>query len=277
MLQLRVLGVNSGTCMDAIDLSWVEFRQDTPDAPLYLIPLKYDELPLNEETKRDTLRLIVENKSGPQELCEINFRLGHMFADAIERYIKDQSIDLEQDIDLIASHGQTIWHQPESGPGEIKSTLQMGEPTVLASRLVVIKIFQGQCLMDCRTGKTTVTDFRAAEQQVGRQGAPLACFQDALALVHPTLTRVSQNIGGIGNCAFVPAEKDGGIDGAYDFDTGPGNVLIDAAVRYFSEGKREYDKDGEMGARGHVYQPFVDEFLENPYFSRKPPKTTGKA
>jgi anhydro-N-acetylmuramic acid kinase len=145
MLQLRVLGINCGTCMDAIDLSLVEFRQETPDAPLYLIPLKYDELPLNEETKRDTLRLIVENKSSPQELCEINFRLGHMFADAIDRYIKEQNIDLEQDIDLIACHGQTIWHQPESAPGETKSTLQMGEPTVLASRFV---IFQGfLCLM----------------------------------------------------------------------------------------------------------------------------------
>lgn len=259
MLQLRVLGINSGTCMDGIDLSLVEFRQETPEAPLYLTPLKYDELPPDHEVKRDTLRLIVENKSSPQELCELNFRLGHMFADAIARYIDEQNIDLDRDIDLIACHGQTIWHQPEPRQGETKSTLQMCEPTVLAHRF----------------GKTTITDFRAAEQLVGRQGAPLACFQDALALVHPTLTRVSQNIGGIVNCAFVPAEKDGGIDEAYDFDTGPGNVLIDAAVRHFSRGKREYDKDGEMGARGRVCQSIVDEFLEHPYFSRSIPKTTG--
>ncbi|KAJ9494443.1 hypothetical protein LTR99_010792 [Exophiala xenobiotica] len=260
MLQLRVLGLNSGTCMDAIDISLVEFRQESPEAPLYMIPLKYDELPLNDKDKRDTLRLIVENRSSPQELCELNFRLGHMFADAIDRFAREHDIDLSRDVDLVASHGQTIWHQPDPGPGETKSTLMMGEPTVLANR----------------TGKTTVNDFRAAEQQVGRQGAPLACFQDALALVHPTLNRVSQNIGGIGNCAFVPAEKDGGIDEAYDFDTGPGNVLIDAAVRYSSNGEREYDKDGEMGARGKVHQPFVDEFLKNPYFDRKPPKTTGR-
>jgi 1,6-anhydro-N-acetylmuramate kinase len=134
MLQLKVLGINSGTCMDAIDISLVEFKQESPDAPLYMTPLKYDELPLDESTKKDTLRLIVENKSSPQELCEINFRLGSMFADAIERFAKEHNINIERDVDLIGCHGQTIWHQPEPGKGEYKSTLAMGESTTIAHR-----------------------------------------------------------------------------------------------------------------------------------------------
>ncbi len=156
-------------------------------------PLKYDEMPMDEMIKKDTLKIIVENKSTPQELCELNFRLGHMFADGIERYIKEQDIDLKHDMDVIACHGQTIWFQPQPKPGEVKSTLQMCESAILAQRF----------------GKTAVTDFRPAEQTAGRQGAPIACFQDALALVHPTLTRASQNIGGIANVAFVPAESAG--------------------------------------------------------------------
>lgn len=144
MLQLRVLGLNSGTCMDAIDISLVEFKQESPEAPLYMTPLKYDELPLNDKDKRDTLRLIVENKSSPQELCELNFRLGHMFADAIDRFAREQDIDLLRDVDMVASHGQTIWHQPDPGPGETKSTLMMGEPTVLAHRCVRIN---SSCVM----------------------------------------------------------------------------------------------------------------------------------
>jgi 1,6-anhydro-N-acetylmuramate kinase len=148
---------------------------------------------MDKDVKADTLRIIVENKSTPQELCELNFRLGQMFADGIERFIKDQNLDLDRDIDVISCHGQTIWFQPQPKPGEVKSTLQMCESTVLAQRF----------------GKTVVTDFRPAEQMAGRQGAPIACFQDALALIHPTLNRASQNIGGIANVAFVPAENAG--------------------------------------------------------------------
>lgn len=157
-------------------------------------PLKYAEMPMDPAVKRDTLRIILENRSSPQEMCELNFRLGHMFADGIARFLVDQDVDLDRDIDAIACHGQTIWFIPQPGPGEAKSTLQMCEPTVLAQRF----------------GKTVVTDFRAAEQMAGRQGAPLACFQDALSLIHPTLNRASQNIGGIANVAFVPSERDGG-------------------------------------------------------------------
>lgn len=164
-----------------------------PQSPLYMRPLKYGEMPMDAATKKDTLRIILENKSTPQELCELNFRLGEMFAAGIEQFIKEQDIDLESDLDVISCHGQTVWFQPQPKPGEVKSTLQMCESTVLSQRF----------------GKTVVMDFRPAEQMAGRQGAPIACFQDALALIHPTLNRASQNIGGIANVAFVPSEKDG--------------------------------------------------------------------
>jgi 1,6-anhydro-N-acetylmuramate kinase len=164
-----------------------------PQSPLYMRPLNYAEMPMDEATKKDTLRIILENKSTPQELCELNFRLGEMFAAGIEQFIREQNIDLENDLDVISCHGQTVWFQPQPKPGEVKSTLQMCESTVLSQRF----------------GKTVVMDFRPAEQMAGRQGAPIACFQDALALIHPTLNRASQNIGGIANVAFVPSEKDG--------------------------------------------------------------------
>lgn len=259
-MKFNILGVNSGTSMDGIDLSLVEFKQKTPTSPLYLREIKYDEILFEDDVKRDCMKFIGENDCSPQQLCELNFRLGTMYANAIDRYIKDHNIDLEHDIDLISSHGHTIWHQPNPKKGETKSTLQMGEPSILAHRF----------------GKTVMTDFRAAEQVVGRQGAPLANFQDALALVHPTLTRASQNIGGIANVAFVPAERDGGIARSYDFDTGPGNILIDAAVRHFTHGKKEYDKDGKMGAQGRVDQDIVDEYIRHPYFTQPVPKTTGR-
>ncbi|OIW27836.1 UPF0075-domain-containing protein [Coniochaeta ligniaria NRRL 30616] len=259
-LDLTVLGMNSGTAMDGIDCALVRYRQESPTAPLHMDILKYDEIPVPQRMKKPILKMLRETRTTPSAMSQLNVQLGEMFGDAVHEFCDKHQVAMDS-IDLIGSHGQTIWLLSMPKEGETRSAFCLGEGTIISAQ----------------TGITTVTDFRQAEQSVGRQGAPLVALIDGLLLHHPTKMRLCQNIGGIANLCLIPADSEGGVDAMVDWDCGPGNMFIDAAMRHYTNGEQEYDKDGEWGAQGTVNQQIVDDFLaKNAYINHHPPKTTGR-
>jgi anhydro-N-acetylmuramic acid kinase len=140
----------------------------------------------------------------------------------------------------------------------VASTLQIGEPAVIAAR----------------TGITTVGDFRPADMAAGGQGAPLVPFVDFLLYRHPRIGRVALNIGGIANVTVIPAATK--IEDVFAFDTGPGNMVIDALVRHFTRGRKGFDRNAEMAAKGKLIPGLLQTLLRDRYFSKLPPKTAGR-
>ena len=196
------------------------------------------------------------------DICEMNFYIGHLFAEAVKHTLEKKGIPAS-DIDLIGSHGQTIHHLPGDPNTDCKnshypSTLQIGEPAVIAHE----------------TGIPTIADFRVADMAAGGQGAPLVAYPDYL-LFHDSVKTVGLlNIGGIANLTVLPAN--GSFDSVSAVDTGPGNMCIDAVVSEITGGKERYDKAGQRAAQGIPYQPLIDEWLTHPFFQLTPPKTTGR-
>jgi anhydro-N-acetylmuramic acid kinase len=163
-------------------------------------------------------------------------------------------------VDLIGSHGQTIYHlaDDDGAAGFARSTLQIGEPAVIA----------------VRTGVTCVADFRVADIAAGGQGAPLVSIADFLLLRDARENRVVLNIGGIANLTVLPAAS--GMDGVRAFDIGPGNMLIDQAVAHLTGGRRRFDDRGAVAAGAEVCRPLLEWLKSHPYFARRSPKTTGR-
>lgn len=251
-----VVGLMSGTSVDGIDAVLVRIRGGGPGVAIET--LHFATYPFDPAVREAIFALFRPETSSSADVCRMNFVLGELFAQAALRLMREAGVRPEQ-VDLIGSHGQTIWHEPEpvavAGIAS-RSTLQIGEPAVIAER----------------TGVVTVADFRVRDIAAGGQGAPLVPYLDYCLLRHDRLNRATQNIGGIGNVTYLPAGC--GLDQIVAFDTGPGNMVIDALVSaYFN---RPYDKDGEIAASGKVDRALLEELLSHPYLAAPPPKTTGR-
>ena len=256
---MLVLGMMSGTSADGIDVALARISAKPPKLSIKLEG--HHHVPYSSVVRKAILRVAAGESSGVAEISQLNFALGEEFALAAIAACRIWRVSMRR-ISLIGSHGQTVYHQgaPSSfaGHSRVSSTLQIGEPSVIAER----------------TGVTTVADFRPADMAAGGQGAPLVPFVDYLLYRHPKRNRVALNIGGIANVTVIPAgakPKD-----VFAFDTGPGNMIVDALVEKFTHGRARYDKDSEMALRGRMLPKLLNEMMEHPYLHKELPKTAGR-
>jgi anhydro-N-acetylmuramic acid kinase len=255
---MRVLGLMSGTSADGIDVALVRIAGAPPRLRARLE--NFAALPFPSDVRAAVLRIANGAPTTTEEISQLNFRLGHLFARAALDACRRFRISPRK-IALIGSHGQTIYHQGNASAflgQRVASTLQIGEPSVIAAE----------------TGVTTVGDFRPADMARGGQGAPLVPFVDYLLYRHARLGRVALNIGGIANVTVIPRAAQPAQ--VLAFDTGPGNMVIDALVRHFTRGRMRYDRGARIAARGRLLPGLLDALLGDPYFRQRPPKTAGR-
>ena len=241
-----LVGLMSGTSLDGITAAVVRFTE-SEDGKVSAELLAMSNRDYTPET-RSRLAVALTGAT-PSEYCRLNFELGAWLGEAAVGVMAEAGVS-RSDIAAIASHGQSIWHEPGH------STWQTGESSVIAER----------------TGIDVISDFRVRDMAAGGQGAPLVPIADALLFSDSTRWRALQNLGGIGNVSIIPPGGD--LDGVRAFDTGPGCGVIDKVVRTLRP-DLPYDRDGVLASRGTPVTSVVDRALEHDYFKTDPPKSTG--
>ena len=252
------VGLMSGTSLDGIDAALVRVS-GPPEKPRVRL-LAFDTTPYRVEVRRCIARVAAGESVNAGIISQLNFLLGELFAEATLKVCRRARVSPKH-LTVIGSHGQTVYHQGEptrQGGRQISSTLQIAEPAVIAER----------------TGVPVVADFRTADMAAGGQGAPLVPMVDYLLLRDEREGRVALNIGGIANVTVIPAQAK--PEDVFGFDTGPGNMVMDALVRRFTQGRKSYDADGRLATRGKVLEPLLTEILRQPFFRQPPPKSAGR-
>ena len=247
----------SGTSVDGIDVALVDirgqgFKQTVKPRGLHSFPY--------EPAVREAVFSVTNTEAHIGRLSQVHFLLGRVYGQAVREACERSGIALSE-LKLIGSHGQTVYHQPvesEIGGQLVKSTLQIGEPALIAEL----------------TGIPVVADFRPADMAAGGEGAPLVPYVDYLLFGDQSLGRVVLNIGGIANVTAIPPSGEPGQ--VIAFDTGPGNMIMDALAQRFSGGASKFDDGGRLASDGAVNRELLDRLSQDDYFQQSPPKSTGR-
>ena len=252
------IGLMSGTSHDGVSAAVVKLDERArPPARL----IAFHTFPYPARFRDELLAASADRKIGTAAISTLNFALGRAFGRAAIEIARRARVALS-DVAFIGSHGHTVFHLPprRAGRGQVASTMQLGESAVIAAATEV----------------PVVADFRTMDVALGGEGAPLAPLAHLWLFADPRRGRVVQNIGGIANATYLPPRAR--LDNAdlIAFDTGPGNMMLDALASRISGGRLRMDRDGRIASRGRVNQPLLAKLMRNPYFRRRPPKSTGR-
>ena len=263
-LQHRLIGLMSGTSLDGVDAVLVSITTNETGEAVRVTLEDQVSIPYTKEMKETVAKLCILGLSDINDIAVAHSGLAYWNAAAVNELIKHSKIERKA-IDAICMHGQTVWHAPTgqtfpgpAGPIEVTGTLQLGNSQFVASL----------------TQLPVISDFRSADMAEGGQGAPLAPYIDYLLFHQEGRGIAVQNIGGIGNVTVLPMK--GGNEGVFAFDTGPGNMIIDQLVALHTDQQKQYDEGGAIAASGTVCETLLSLLLEDSYFAKQPPKSTGR-
>lgn len=250
---MLAIGLMSGTSLDGVDAALVEIKGHGLDTQVTL--KAFETYPI-EDSLKDEIRRVIRNEEPVLDLItSLNFKLGKLFSNAVGEILKKARVSSSQ-VSFVASHGQTLYHIPKDREGLLRSTLQLGEPAVIAFDHSI----------------TVISNFRTMDIAAGGEGAPLVPLTELILYGSHERSIALQNIGGIGNVTYIP--KGMGEDQVFAFDTGPGNMVMDEAMKILYG--LSFDAGGEVGLTGEVNEPMLEDVLDHPYFDKTPPKSTGR-